>query len=80
MKIDLAIRDWARRDPAIAGRLRRVDNRRMGYMRSLFGALCGDEAETEAIRLHNEMVYSDPRFLPTINPTRDGLIVALKIE
>ncbi len=39
-----------------------------------------DEAETEAIRLHNEMVYNDPRFLTTINPTRDGLIVALKIE
>lgn len=39
-----------------------------------------DEAETEAIRLHNEMVYSDPRFLPTINPTRDGLMVALRIS
>jgi caffeoyl-CoA O-methyltransferase len=39
-----------------------------------------DEAETEAIRLHNEMVYSDPRFLTTINPIRDGLMVALRIS
>jgi caffeoyl-CoA O-methyltransferase len=39
-----------------------------------------DEDETEAIRQHNEAVYSDPRFLPTINPTRDGLMVALRIS
>jgi AcrR family transcriptional regulator len=47
MKIDLAIRDWARRDKAVAKRLRRVDNRRMEYMRSLFGAFCRDEDEIE---------------------------------
>jgi len=47
MRIELAIRDWARRDKAVAGRLRRVDNRRMEYMRSLFGALCPDEDEVE---------------------------------
>jgi AcrR family transcriptional regulator len=48
LKIELAIRDWARRDKAIAKRLRRVDNRRMDYMRSLFGAICRDEDEVEA--------------------------------
>jgi AcrR family transcriptional regulator len=47
MEIELAIRDWARRDPSIARRLKRVDNRRMDYMRSLFGALCADEREVE---------------------------------
>jgi AcrR family transcriptional regulator len=46
--VDLAVRDWARRDPAIAARLRRVDNRRMDYLRTLFGAICSDEAEVEA--------------------------------
>jgi AcrR family transcriptional regulator len=45
---DLAVRDWARRDPAVAERLRRVDNRRMDYLRLLFGALCPDEDEVEA--------------------------------
>jgi AcrR family transcriptional regulator len=48
MKIELAVRDWARRDKAVARRLRRVDNRRMDYMRSLFGAFCRDEDEVEA--------------------------------
>jgi AcrR family transcriptional regulator len=33
--IDLAVRDWARRDPEVAARLRRVDNRRMAYLREL---------------------------------------------
>lgn len=48
LKADLAIRDWARRDRAVARRLRRVDNRRMDYMRSLFGASGAGEDEVEA--------------------------------
>ncbi len=48
LRIDLAVRDWARRDPAVAERLRRVDNRRMDYMRALFGAFCADEDDVEA--------------------------------
>jgi AcrR family transcriptional regulator len=43
LKIELAIRDWARRDKAVAKRLKRIDNRRMEYMRSLFGAFCPDD-------------------------------------
>jgi AcrR family transcriptional regulator len=48
LRIELAIRDWARRDQAVAERLRRIDNRRMSYMRLLFGAFCRDEGEVEA--------------------------------
>jgi AcrR family transcriptional regulator len=48
LSVDLAIRDWSRRDQMVAKRLRRVDNRRMDYMRSLFGAFCPDEDEVEA--------------------------------
>jgi AcrR family transcriptional regulator len=47
MEIELAIRDWARRDETVAKRLRRVDNRRMEYMRTLFGAFCPDEDDVE---------------------------------
>src|SRR5881397_1500637 len=47
LKIELAIREWARRDKAVARRLRRVDNRRMGYLRSLFGAFCRDQDDVE---------------------------------
>ena len=48
LRMDLAVRDWARRDKGVAKRLRRVDNRRMSYMRTLFGAFCPDEDEVEA--------------------------------
>ncbi|HEV3093598.1 MAG TPA: TetR/AcrR family transcriptional regulator [Solirubrobacteraceae bacterium] len=48
MEIELAIRDWARRDQAVATRLAHVDNRRMEYMRKLFGDLCPDAEEVEA--------------------------------
>ncbi len=45
---DLAVRDWARREPAVAERLRRIDNRRMDGLRSLFGAFCADADDVEA--------------------------------
>ena len=45
---ELALRDWSRRDRGVAERLRRVDNRRMDYMRTLFGGLCAEEEEIEA--------------------------------
>ena len=47
LRADLAIRDWSRRDIAVAQRLRRVDNRRMDYMRSLLSDLCSDADEVE---------------------------------
>lgn len=46
--VELALRDWARRDKGVAKRLRRIDTRRMDYLRSLFGQLCDDEDDVEA--------------------------------
>ncbi|WP_138733039.1 TetR/AcrR family transcriptional regulator [Modestobacter excelsi] len=48
LPIDLAVRAWARRDPAVAERLRRVDDRRMGLLRELIGSFCADPDEVEA--------------------------------
>jgi hypothetical protein len=48
LKIELAIRDWARREQAVAKRLRRVDNRRMEFMRALFADFCRNEDDVEA--------------------------------
>lgn len=48
LPIDLAVRDWSRRDPAVADRLRRVDNFRIDYLRTLLGTVCADEDELEA--------------------------------
>jgi AcrR family transcriptional regulator len=46
--IDMAVRDWARRDAAVAQRLRRLDNRRMDLLRTYFRADFPDPAELEA--------------------------------
>jgi AcrR family transcriptional regulator len=48
LPIDLAVRDWARRDKSVARRLRRVDNRRMDYLRELIGTFSDDPDEVEA--------------------------------
>jgi AcrR family transcriptional regulator len=47
LRVDLAVRDWSRREQTVADRLRRIDNRRMEYLRSLFGAFCPDEDGVE---------------------------------
>jgi AcrR family transcriptional regulator len=46
--VELALRDWARRDVDVARRLRGVDNRRLGWLRSLFEQFCVDENDVEA--------------------------------
>jgi AcrR family transcriptional regulator len=48
LKIEPAIRNWARREESVGERLRQVDNRRMDYMRSLFGVICEDDDDVEA--------------------------------
>ena len=47
LDVDLAIRAWARHDRKVAGRLRRVDNRRMDYMRSQFRDFCSNDDDVE---------------------------------
>jgi AcrR family transcriptional regulator len=47
LPVDLAVRDWARRDPDVAARLARVDDRRMDYLRTLFAELTDDPDEVE---------------------------------
>jgi AcrR family transcriptional regulator len=66
VSIELSVREWARRDKEVAKRLKRVDNRRMDYMRGLYGAFCADEAEVElrcllamAIFVANHFVVAD---------------------
>ena len=46
--VELALRDWARRDPDVAKRLRRVDRRRLKYLRSLFAQFCANDDDAEA--------------------------------
>jgi AcrR family transcriptional regulator len=46
--VELAVRDWSRRDSDVAARLQRIDSRRMTFLRSLFGRFCVDENDVEA--------------------------------
>jgi AcrR family transcriptional regulator len=63
LPIDLAVRDWARRDEAVAERLRRVDNRRMGLLREMIGTFCADPDEVEARSLFAFCVAIGEHFL-----------------
>lgn len=45
---ELALRDWGRREPTVAAVIQRVDDRRMGYVRSLLRELFPDSDEIEA--------------------------------
>jgi AcrR family transcriptional regulator len=63
LPIDLAVRDWARRDPAVAERLRRVDDRRMGLLRETIGTFCPDPDEVEARSLMAFCVAIGEHFL-----------------
>ncbi|MEU2751915.1 TetR/AcrR family transcriptional regulator [Streptomyces collinus] len=64
--VELAIRDWARRDEGVARCLRRADNRRMDYLRQLYGAFCPDEGDVEArclitfsLRIGDHLIAAD---------------------
>lgn len=46
--VELALRDWSRRDGDVAARLHRIDIRRMAWLRSLFARFCPDERDVEA--------------------------------
>ena len=66
LAIDLAIRDWSRHDETVAERLRRVDNRRMDYLRSHFETLVSDEDELEvrcmiafSLAIGNHLIAAD---------------------
>jgi hypothetical protein len=75
LKVDLAVRDWSRRDKQVAKRLRRVDNRRMDYMRSLFGEFCPDEEEAEARCLVAMSLFVGSPFVAADHGTRSRAAV-----
>lgn len=69
LRVELAIRDWARRDKAVARRLKRVDNRRMEFMRALFADFCqdGDDVEVRCLLAFSLFIGS-----PSITADHDG--------
>jgi hypothetical protein len=55
LAVELAVRDWSRRDSDVARRLRRADNRRLEFVRSLFRQFCADENDVE---VRSTLAYS----------------------
>jgi AcrR family transcriptional regulator len=72
-----AIRDWARRDPAVADRLHRVDERRMAYVRSLFRQISLDDDDAEARSLLAFALFVGSNFIAV---GHDGRTRAAVIE
>jgi AcrR family transcriptional regulator len=70
MPIELALRDWARRDEGVAARLHRVDNRRMDYLRQLFRPLSRDEDEAEARSILAFSLFIGSNFILAEHPGR----------
>lgn len=70
LPVELALRDWARRDAAVAARLRRVDNRRMDYLRSLFRPICADEDDVEARSFLAFSIFIGSNFVAADHPGR----------
>jgi AcrR family transcriptional regulator len=62
-RVELAIRDWARRDRSVARRLRRVDNRRMEYLRTLFAEISCDKDEIEIRSMLTMSLYIGSHFV-----------------
>ncbi len=60
LAIEMAIRDWARRDDAVAVRLRRVDTRRAEYMHGLFAEFCDDDEADVRCLLAFSLFVADP--------------------
>lgn len=70
LPIDLAVRAWARRDPAVAERLERVDNRRMQLLRDAIGTVRDDPDEVEAWSLLAFCMAIGSHFLAADHPGR----------
>jgi AcrR family transcriptional regulator len=68
--VELALRDWSRRDGEVAERLRRVDNRRMEYLRSLFGQFCADEEDAEARSMLAFSLFIGSYFIAARHPEK----------
>jgi AcrR family transcriptional regulator len=78
LSIDLAVRDWAQRDEAIAERLRHVDNRRMDYLRELFSTFCSDTDEVEARGMLAFCLLIGNHFLAADHGTRTRAEVVIR--
>ncbi|HEX2392756.1 MAG TPA: helix-turn-helix domain-containing protein [Solirubrobacterales bacterium] len=68
--VELALRDWSRRDREVARRLRRIDARRMDYLRSLFGRFVAEQDDVEARAMLAYSLFVGSYFIAARPPGR----------
>lgn len=79
--VELAIREWARRDASVATRVRRIDNRRMEYLRSLFAQLGVDQEEAEVRAIQAFSLFVGSYFIAADHAGRSrSEVLALALE
>jgi AcrR family transcriptional regulator len=66
--VELAVRDWSRRDKTVARRLRGIDDRRMAYLRSLFKEFSDDDEDAEARALQVYALMVGGYFIAATHP------------
>ena len=74
--VELAVRDWSRRDEAVAARLRRIDERRMAFLRALFGEIsaCDDDADARTMLAYSLLIGSWFIAAPPAGRTRSEML------
>ncbi|HVD87164.1 MAG TPA: TetR/AcrR family transcriptional regulator [Solirubrobacterales bacterium] len=78
---ELALRDWSRRDRSVARRLRRVDARRIGYLRTQFARFCSDEEDVEARALLAYSLFIGSYFVASDHGKRTrGEVLRLAVD
>jgi len=65
IRAELAIRVWGKRDESVAERVRRVDRRRMDYLRSLFSQVCASPEDVEARSLATASIMMGSQLMET---------------
>lgn len=70
LPVELALRDWSRRDGEVAARLHRVDDQRMEYLRSLFRPICVDDGDVEARSILAFSLFIGSNFIVAEHPGR----------
>ena len=70
LDIDLAVRAWSRRDQSVAERLRRLDNRRMDYLRGLYSTFCKDTEDVEVRSMLSFSLLIGNHFITADHGTR----------
>lgn len=79
LPVDLAVREWSRRDDAVAERLHRVDARRIDLLRDLMGSRFDDPIDVEARSTLAMLATIGAHFVSIAHGSLDGAEVKSRV-